>query len=479
MKTRRLRCLITACIVCFFCSIAVSAQPRCLTDFTTPTLDTNLYWLHVFPGHPLRLGMGIRFAAVSIRPEFNPSAPIRSIIVEALMDWNAHACDTGIFFVPVPLNGITDINFFYNSTEGNTGGCAAYYGRENGVFSNVNYGPSYVQRYSSMSHDQAKVVLLHEIGHALGLDEQNPPLAPGIMTQAPTSCFDVAPITTISNADGLKAAECTSSSPNCQFPYFLPYDPYTCAQIEMYWNFTLNMCSPEPEPIPCVDCLDNSDCCDGDVCHEGQCGPPEVYCPYCCPDCPIDTVCYEGYCSYATPVLIDVNGDGFQLTDAAHGVDFDFTGNGASRRMAWTAAGTDDAWLVWDKNRNGKIDSAREMFGNVTAQPRIAMEDRNGFLALAELNKSRLGGNEDGVISRQDYFFRDLRLWTDSNHNGISEPSELKTLEQLGVVTLELNYKESKRTDQFGNQFRYRAKVKDAHGAQIGRWAWDVTLRVN
>jgi len=174
-----------------------------------------------------------------------------------------------------------------------------------------------------------------------------------------------------------------------------------------------------------------------------------------------------------------VNGDGFRLTDAAHGVDFDFAGNGAPRHIAWTAAGTDDAWLVLDRNHNGTIDSAREMFGNLSPQPRIAPENRNGFLALAEWDKPALGGNGDGVINRQDYIFHLLRLWTDSNHNGISEPSELKSLEQLGVETLELNYKESKRTDQFGNSFHYRAKVKDAHGAQVGRWAWDVTLKLN
>jgi hypothetical protein len=52
----------------------------------------------------------------------------------------------------------------------------------------------------------------------------------------------------------------------------------------------------------------------------------------------------------------------------------------------------------------------------------------------------------------------------------------LHALAELGLASIELDYHESKRTDEHGNQFRYRAKVKDAQGAQIGRWAWDVFL---
>ena len=270
----------------------------------------------------------------------------------------------------------------------------------------------------------------------------------------------------------VKAQYCPSPSPSPS-PELTPEpnNPDDCQNLGMFWNFANPGCYREFQVC-------NQHCTPYWPLEAGGCESPVNYCGFQW-GCAFGlTDGGQGCCCGSTPILIDVAGDGFSLTNAYDGVNFDMGGDGRREPIAWTSAGTDDAWLVLDRNGNGLIDSAKEMFGNFTEQTQGSVP-ANGFLALAEFDKVSKGGNQDGLIRKSDSAFKDLRLWQDVNKNGISEASELRSLEQLGLKTIELDYEDSKRTDQHGNQFKYRAKVKDTNDAQMGRWAFDIILQVN
>ncbi len=219
------------------------------------------------------------------------------------------------------------------------------------------------------------------------------------------------------------------------------------------------------------------------VCSEGfDFEGTYIHCHCCVEDCKGSTSTNEDptytVSPSQTPIIFDMLGNGFHLTGSSDGVVFDLDADGVLTKTAWTRSDQDEAFLAFDRNGNGRIEDGSELFGNAT--PMIdGQRAPNGFVALAEFDLPVKGGNGDSFIDPHDAIFRSLLLWRDSNHDGVSQVNELFPLEELDVARISLDHKESRHQDQYGNIFRYRAKIymkTEKDSPAHNRFAYDVIL---
>ena len=144
-----------------------------------------------------------------------------------------------------------------------------------------------------------------------------------------------------------------------------------------------------------------------------------------------------------SPLTLDLDGDGVETIPADSGVYFDHDGNGFAEKSGWVSK--DDAILVRDLNNNGQIDDGSELFGDQTILS-DGTEAANGFEALADLDS-----NQDGIFDGDDEAFGEVKVWQDKNGNGVVDDGELKTLNEAGITSINLNYEHQSVTDEHGN----------------------------
>ena len=173
------------------------------------------------------------------------------------------------------------------------------------------------------------------------------------------------------------------------------------------------------------------------------------------------------------PIIIDLNKNGITSTKLNNTIYFDHDNNNFKEASSWIDKG--DAFLALDKNSNGLIDNGNELFGNHTiSNTRFKYTNNkatNGYEALKAYDL-----NGDNVIDSKDEIYDKLLLWKDSNQNAITDKGELIKLKDSGIVSIDLNYKNT-NTDEKGNTIKQSSTVTFEDGSTT--IANDVWFKVN
>ncbi len=126
--------------------------------------------------------------------------------------------------------------------------------------------------------------------------------------------------------------------------------------------------------------------------------------------------------NFVSPIAIDLNGDGIQTLNIDKGVKFDLLNTGNAINVGWISSA--DALLAVDNNGNGTIDNRAELFGGGVGE---------GFAKLASFDSNR-----DGFVTANDANFGQLKVWQDKNSDAVTNPNELFSLSDVGIVSLKV-----------------------------------------
>jgi len=126
------------------------------------------------------------------------------------------------------------------------------------------------------------------------------------------------------------------------------------------------------------------------------------------------------------PLAFDLDGNGLETTGINNGIEFDIDGDGNKEQTSFISG--NDAFLTYDKNGNGIIDSGKELFGDQNGAS-------NGYEELKKYDD-----NQDGIIDKQDAIYNKLQLLKVDENN----QQQLSGLKENGVQSINLNYANTK-----------------------------------
>jgi hypothetical protein len=160
-----------------------------------------------------------------------------------------------------------------------------------------------------------------------------------------------------------------------------------------------------------------------------------------------------------TPLVLNFD-DGPVEFSPASAASFDMSSDGSCMSTDWPTA----PWLAMDRDGDGFIRDASELFGNATKLSSGGYA-QHGFAALAELDT-----NGDGKISAEDERFGELVVWNDFDGDRIGAYAELRPLSETSLVSIDLGFTLERQCDRLGNCGFERAsfEYRTAQGVRTG-----------
>jgi hypothetical protein len=142
----------------------------------------------------------------------------------------------------------------------------------------------------------------------------------------------------------------------------------------------------------------------------------------------------------ASPLVIDLEGDGLDLRGLEAGAEFPLMGSGPMS-VGWIAGGGDDVLVGLDRDGSGCIENGTELFGEATTDSAT-----DGFAALAQHDD-----DGDGVIDSADAVFSSLVAWRDDG-DGACRRDEVAPLSSYGLRAIATDSDPWGERDRHGNR---------------------------
>lgn len=142
----------------------------------------------------------------------------------------------------------------------------------------------------------------------------------------------------------------------------------------------------------------------------------------------------------AAPIILDLDGMGVETKTAGQAVAlFDIDSDGLADDTSWI--GATEGFLFLDRDGNGTVSGIGEM--SFIDDVKGAFSDLEGLRAF--------DSNRDGVLSADDIRFDDFRIWQDRNGDGEAQETEITTLADNKVLSVDLAATATKEQWEFGS----------------------------